>query len=248
MLDDTFTLTSYENIVDPTTNDDGEKIQFKYEELPPHVQERVLNNEDRDPSYDWWDDTYEHATEVAEYLGISIDARNVRGSPIGVSHTQPDINFSGFCSQGDGACFNGQLNIAMMEDGLAKLEANGINDVELIAFATRAKDVYNEILAEETARRIIGNEDDHNLYWIDTSSTLTIRGQQRGCFTTAITDEDDYENAELASDLLDEFVSDFADYIYSQLEKEYDYLTSDAYVIEGFTENNVLFDESGVKL
>lgn len=43
--------------------------------------------------YDWWDSVYEDFTMIAEILGITLKKR--------------DIQFSGFSSPGDGACFEG---------------------------------------------------------------------------------------------------------------------------------------------
>ena len=53
--------------------------------------------------YEWWDAVYDDAVQCAALLGIDVATRGDR-------RTQPAIFFSGFNSQGDGACFDGMLS------------------------------------------------------------------------------------------------------------------------------------------
>ena len=79
---------------------------FKYEELDDRA---------KDKAKDWyrqfifqdscdWEFVFEDAKRAADILGIDIDHR--RGS------REPAIYFSGFCNQGDGACFEGYYRYA----------------------------------------------------------------------------------------------------------------------------------------
>ena len=65
---------------------------YKYEELSATAKE-VARDEYRENGldYDWYDCTLSDAKEIASFMGIEIE----------------DIYFSGFSSQGDGACFTG---------------------------------------------------------------------------------------------------------------------------------------------
>ena len=67
-----------------------EKARSWYRELGPHD--------------DWWDAVYEDFERVCEILGIRLKTTPVRLMGGG---TRPKlcIWFSGFCSQGDGACY-----------------------------------------------------------------------------------------------------------------------------------------------
>jgi hypothetical protein len=58
------------------------------------------------PHDDWWDWTYEDFGIICGIIGIELATTPVKLMGGGVRH-KPDINFSGFYSQGDGACFSG---------------------------------------------------------------------------------------------------------------------------------------------
>lgn len=72
---------------------------YKYDELSDEAKEKA-----RDwyrcggLDYDWCDSVYEMADTAASLLGIDIDRKG---------KSTPAIYFSGFSSQGDGACFEG---------------------------------------------------------------------------------------------------------------------------------------------
>src|SRR5690606_14525245 len=59
--------------------------------------------------YDWYDAVYEDFQRIAEILGVRFKTRTIRFMG-GGTRQQPCIWFSGFCSQGDGACFEGRYD------------------------------------------------------------------------------------------------------------------------------------------
>ena len=69
-----------------------EKARSWYRELGPHDE--------------WWDAVYEDFQRICEILGIRLKTMPVRLMG-GGTRAKPCIWFSGFCSQGDGACFEG---------------------------------------------------------------------------------------------------------------------------------------------
>ena len=69
---------------------------YGIEELEGRAKENALDWLREGLDYDWWDFAFEYAKKCASILGIEID----------------DIYFSGFYSQGDGACFNGRFSYA----------------------------------------------------------------------------------------------------------------------------------------
>jgi hypothetical protein len=69
-----------------------EKARSWYRELGPHD--------------DWWDSVYEDFEMVCEILGIRLKTTPIRLMG-GGTRAKPCIWFSGFWSQGDGACFEG---------------------------------------------------------------------------------------------------------------------------------------------
>lgn len=71
------------------------KARSWYRELWPHV--------------DWWDAVYEDFERICEILGIRLKTTSVRLMGGGMGQ-RLCIWFSGFWSQGDGACFEGYLS------------------------------------------------------------------------------------------------------------------------------------------
>lgn len=82
---------------------------MKITELTPQAQQRAHENFPLD--YDWWDYTYDYAIEQAALLGITISTKPVRLMS-GKTREDPAIYFSGFWSQGDGSCFDGNYRYA----------------------------------------------------------------------------------------------------------------------------------------
>src|SRR5690606_12101749 len=61
--------------------------------------------------YDWWDSVYDDAEQIAEILGIEFEREEIRLMS-GRKVSRPDITFSGFYSQGDGASWRGTYSWA----------------------------------------------------------------------------------------------------------------------------------------
>ena len=65
---------------------------YQFNELSDSQKQSVFDNwRINGPDYEWWDCIYDDAKTIAALMGIEIK----------------DIYFSGFSSQGDGACFTG---------------------------------------------------------------------------------------------------------------------------------------------
>jgi len=60
--------------------------------------------------------------------------------------------------------------------------------------------------------------------------------------------EDNYPALEALETEVTDLMRDFADWIYKQLETEYDYLCSDEYVNEHLEDGDDLFDEDGLQI
>jgi hypothetical protein len=187
--------------------------------------------------------TYEDAIEIAKCIGIEIGTHISKGSN-GKAYTNPDIWFSGFWSQGDGCCFSGQLRIADMGDAVKKLETHvGKSEGALFNLAFRAQEIYNSVVIFQAKHRLLGTElGDLPHGGEELSATITIEGNDR-YYSTQTTEN---RFGETIEDDMNELVSDFADWIYRQLEAEHDYLTSDEAIKEMIDANDYLFDEDGV--
>lgn len=58
--------------------------------------------------FDWWDSVYEQFIEELKEIGIQVACHSKRTHK-GRTYDEPQIFFSGFWSQGDGACFAGEV-------------------------------------------------------------------------------------------------------------------------------------------
>src|ERR1700733_8204701 len=60
---------------------------------------------------DWWDSVYDDFEQICPILGVTLATTTVRLMG-GGTRQKPRISFSGFWSQGDGACFEGRYAYA----------------------------------------------------------------------------------------------------------------------------------------
>ena len=213
-----------------------EKTEFTFDELDESAKDKARDAVRYDNVEDeWWDSVYEDAVRMGGLLGIHISS-TPHTTPKGRTYTTTDISFSGFCSQGDGASFVG--NYRFVPDALLKIQQE-TTDEELIRIA-------QELVLLQLGRRMRGLEPFSAT--ISTSSSnyshsMTMRVE-------LVMDDDSTEDIE--PDLiglergLTQLMRDFADYIYSQLEAEHDYLTSDECIDEHL--NECKFDEDGNEL
>ena len=184
------------------------------------------------PGYDWWDTTYEDAVRMGALMGINIST-STRTTAKGKEYEETDISFSGFSCQGDGASFEGYYQI--MPDAVQKITSE-TNDEELIRIA-------QELTLLQITRRLQNLE--------PFSATIKTSGNycHSGTMNVMVNSEDENdEHSQVDDDLEDDvtqLMRDFANWIYDQLEAEYDYLTSDEYVDERLTESDDEFDEDG---
>jgi len=202
------------------------------EEAKEHARKEYTSGDY--PGYDWWDYTYEDAVRMAKILGIEISTTAYTTSRGETYHT-PDISFSGFCSQGDGACFEGSYSF---NPGCVKEIISETNNAELICIAT-------ELYTMQLARRMQGLE------YFSASISTSGRYSHSGTMSVTVNIEDDEDN-ELGIQNLENEVTQlmrgFADWIYKQLESENDWHYSDEYVDERLNESDMAFDADGSEI
>lgn len=149
---------------------------------------------------------------------------------------QPEINYSGFCRQGDGASFTCyRVDIPLFlenfgdEIGLTekqkKLLLALMKDYEVFGFAVkrRTHHYYHE-----------------NTVYVDSEYCLYYFQQKTPRLASFL--ETTMQNVENA---IAEKVIEFSRQIYRELEKEYDYLTSETAVFESLQANDCEFTEDG---
>lgn len=151
----------------------------------------------------------EDAKQCASLIGIRID----------------DVYWSGFSSQGDGACFTGRWSADDVQPG--KLAEHAPQDKELHRIAAEF-----ERLAKE---------------YPEASFTVRHSGHysHKGCTDFSFSFDDEREEVGEAEDALTEASRDLMDWIYGRLEKEYEYVNSDEQIVESIRANEYDFTEDG---
>lgn len=205
-----------------------EKTVYKFNELNDFAKERARSwwreCENQDP--DFAEFTIDDAVQCGRLIGIEIATRPVKLVG-GGTRQEPCIYWSGFSSQGDGACFDGRYSYAK---GSAKaIRSHAPEDRRLHSIADN--------LAKLQRR---------HFYRLEASVRQSGHYTHSGCTWIEVTDS--YNGWDTAADTADAValeLRDFMDWIYRQLESEYDYRMSDEQVDESIECNDYEFDESG---
>ncbi len=198
---------------------------YEFDELDERAKERARDWwRTNGLQYEWWEFTYEDCVEAAKCLGIEIGnraGRNMRGE---ATVGSPNIFFSGFSSQGDGACFEGAY-------GYHK----GWREA-LAGYAPEDKELLSIGEALQSTQR--------SAFWGITASTRhSGHYYHSGCMLVEVRcDREIGNDAEAAVRYA---LRDFADWIYRNLREEYEYLMSDESVDETIRVNEYEFYESG---
>ena len=178
---------------------------------------------------EWYDFVYEDFETICEILGVTLATTPVRLYG-GGTREKPQIFWSGFASQGDGASFAGRYSYAR---GAARaIRAHAPQDTELHRIA-------DELQA-------IQRRNFHQLH-------APIRQSGRYCheYTMAIEVERDSPTwqpmTDGAEDTVIEAMRDLARWLYRQLEREYEYQTSDETVDEALSVNGLTFTANGTR-
>jgi hypothetical protein len=221
-----------------------ETTVYTFDELSDSAKEKALDNHrNREVEYDdWWDCTYDNFVEQAALKGYSIQPK--------------DIHFSGFWSQGDGACFTGSVR-KTSEETLALLPCDLAAEIKLHHAKCRLLEI-DPINLELTARIITNNSHYSHSNTMEIVETA-IEDENWGrcnmgpCFCSPnwpdVCDERDELIRKLGlvnfDYILREEAKDLADELYKSLEEEHEYLTSDEYIAEGFRVRDDEFTEDG---
>jgi hypothetical protein len=177
--------------------------------------------------YDWFESVYDDFERISAILGLDL-----KNNPVslygGGTRQKPCIWFSGFFSQGDGACFEGCYRHA-------KGASQNIRD-----YAPKDRELHRiaDVL-QATQRR--------NFYQL--WATITHRGRYHHEYCMAVSVERNsptYQDMTTdAEETVIEAMRDVARWLYRQLEREYEYLTSDEAVDHAIAANAYTFTEAG---
>lgn len=195
----------------------------RFRALTARQQDEILDtHRDINIQHDWWDCTESDFIEDMERIGIRVD----------------DMFFSGFYSQGDGACFEGRVT-----DWAKFLESVGHTCSALITLADSFWDFqvehhghyYHENCTSFSYDMASPDDYETEQLFVDSCSPYTTDIQDAAYY--AILKTYDYDK------LYETFVESFKDHmrdLYKRLEVEHDHLTSDESVLESLDASDML--------
>jgi len=210
-----------------------------YNELSATAQERVRNKYIESITYDWWDHVYDDAKEDGYDKGFCIDK----------------IYFSGFYSQGDGASWEGQVDVVQWlrthtEDSIGitawiELINNNWADKHIGVSTKGSHYSHSGTMSFDHWEVYFYMSVDHDTSPLGGDSILKdmsvndVMGLIMADPHTKLKREDDICEAIAESE------RDYADEIYKNLGKEYEWLCSELVMVEHFEANDINFDEEG---
>ena len=218
----------------------------EFVELTPEIQEKIIKKFREDEvtvDHGWWKFSIDDYSE--NFL-----------NKIGFENT--DIEFSGFWSQSDGASFTcNQYDHQRILDTLFLCHEGQFNhfykDKNDLRFQAELKKwrLWAELIETGFLRFHVYRIDNHysHKHTITAEAVEDFGGLTHKCYQTekgAWTSifEEKCQIQEL-SDMFECWVKGLCDEIYSSLEKEHDYLTSDEYIKEFIIDNEYEFTEKG---
>ena len=188
----------------------AEKVVYRFEELEEDAKEKAREwYRNGTTDYEWYDTVFDEAKEIGRLMGIEIS----------------NIFFSGFYSQGDGACFEGSY--AYAKGSVKKIKE----------YAPKDEKLHRIALALQKEQR-------KEFYEIEAKVKHRGHYQHEGC--TEISVWNGYSDVQAKTEeAIKEALRDYMCWIYRTLEREYEWLNSDEQVDEAIIVNEYEFEEDG---
>jgi hypothetical protein len=206
-----------------------ESTVYKYEELSDRAKDRARQwyreaSEGDDLETDYMFNDFER---ICSMLGVTLRQQPVKLCGGGTRY-DPVIYYSGFYSQGDGACFEGSYEYA--KGAVAAIKAYAPQDGELHRIAAELATIQRRNFYQLVAHT------NHRGRYYHSSSMLADVARDSPTY------QDMTEDAE---DTVTQCMRDLADWLYTSLEKEYEYQNSDEMVAENIVANEYEFTAEG---
>lgn len=210
-----------------------ETTVYSFDELSDNAKKEAREWFRQDyPSSDWWDLVFDDASNIASAFGLTI-AGTKETTRYGRPYNSPDIRFSGFWSQGDGASYVGTY----------EFKADALEAVK--AIAPTDEKLHDIIVALMAAQADASNRINYNV-------TQSGNYEHSNTMQFELCDHDsDGNELDLHGITLDmecaviRPLRAFADWIYRSLETEHDWLCSDEQVDVFIRVNEYEFNEHG---
>lgn len=205
-----------------------ETTVYQIDELDGAARDRARDWYRRHAIYeDWYEFRFADFVSVCDILGVLLSAKSV---PLigGGSRAAPKIYFSGFSSQGDGACYEGGYRFA--RDSVGRMRAHAPQDTDLHAIAAGLLDVQRRNFYQIRAEiRHAGR------YCHEYSMQIAVRRESATGQDMSNADEETVIDA----------LRGLARWLYRQLEAEYDFIAADDQIDEAIRLNRYSFTEDG---
>jgi hypothetical protein len=193
---------------------------YRVDELKPDVRQRVVNEHRLiNLNHDWYDAVYDDFTVIAEILGVSLNI----GEP----------KFSGFSSQGDGASFTGTWSYNTQWHKQLTDHAPADTDLHEIGAALEGIALDYDATAWVRLDRTRFTHYVHEKTVTITESECVTSGGDVAFLPVDAEEQILYQLRRLMQ------------WLYQQLQNEYDYLTSDEAIIETLTAHDYEFLADG---
>jgi len=195
-----------------------------------------LDDNGKENARQWWrecenaespeiDNVADDFEAIATILGITFEQRHI---PLmnGKTRAEPCIWYSGFSSQGDGACFEGNYYYA-------KGAAKAIRE-----YAPQDKTLHQIADDLQAIQRPA-------FYKLCATTRHSGHYYHAGCMSVTVEHDSDRWPTDDEQEAITEALRDFANWIYGQLEAEYEYRMSDENVDESIRCNEYEFSANG---
>ena len=207
-----------------------ETVVYELPELSESARERARAwYRDTCLDHDWYDAVFEDFETVCGLLGVTLRTQIVRLVG-GGTREAPNLYFRGFANQGDGASLEGAYRYA--PNAARAIRGYAPKDPTLHGIADDLQRVQRRNFYRLGARIRQSGRYCHEY-------SMAIEVERDSPAGQAMTH--DAENAVV------EAMRNLARWFYRQLEREYDYLTSDDAVDEAIAANGFAFTETGVR-
>jgi len=205
-----------------------ETLVYRLDELDAQAQDKARAwYREIGFDHDWYDAVYDDFQQIADILGLRFKTTPVRLYG-GGTRQAPCIWFRGFWSQGDGAAFEAWYSYAPR--AAQRIRAHAPQDVELHRITEALQQVQRRNFYQLRAETSLRGHYSHARSMVIDVTRDSPTGQE-------MTDD--------AEEAVADALRDLADWLYRQLQREYDYLTSDAAIDEVICANEYSFTVDG---
>jgi len=205
-----------------------ETTVFRLDELSDEARERARAwYREADAYDDWHECVFDDFETICAILGVRLKTRSVSLYGGGTAQ-KPCIWFSGFSSQGDGASFESAYRFATGARKAIRAHAPADSELHRIADALQA-------IQRRNFYQLRADVNQHGRSYHEYSMSITV-------------ERDSPHHQDMTADAEDtviELLRDLARWLYRQLEREYDYQTSDEVTDEAILANEYTFTGEG---